>query len=116
MLDVAPEVAATEARLMPRQLDLQLDADAFLPTEDEEAVGEHGEVFTRRWVVELILDLVGSRPTETSQPGGRWSLPADVARFYCRWSSDSCGRPRFTAETWPMQMERSWRSICFAET
>lgn len=25
----------------------------------EEAAGEHGEVFTRRWVVELILDLAG---------------------------------------------------------
>ena len=24
--------------------------------------GEHGEVFTRRWVVDLILDLVGYRP------------------------------------------------------
>ena len=26
--------------------------------------GEHGEVFTRRWVVDLILDLVGYRPEE----------------------------------------------------
>ncbi|MFD4814613.1 N-6 DNA methylase [Streptomyces sp. NPDC058418] len=29
-----------------------------LPSVPEEAV-EHGEVFTRRWVVDLILDLVG---------------------------------------------------------
>ena len=28
--------------------------------------GQHGEVFTRRWVVELILDLAGFTPTETS--------------------------------------------------
>ena len=27
--------------------------------DDVDAAGEHGEVFTRRWVVELILDLVG---------------------------------------------------------
>lgn len=29
-----------------------------LPSVPEEVV-EHGEVFTRRWVVDLILDLVG---------------------------------------------------------
>jgi SAM-dependent methyltransferase len=33
-------------------------ADPVLPEVPSEAV-EHGEVFTRRWVVELILDLVG---------------------------------------------------------
>ncbi|MFJ5050224.1 Eco57I restriction-modification methylase domain-containing protein [Streptomyces sp. NPDC088719] len=32
--------------------------DTTLPSVPEEAV-EHGEVFTRRWVVDLILDLVG---------------------------------------------------------
>ena len=31
---------------------------AWVPDRD----GEHGEVFTRRWVVEFILDLVGYRP------------------------------------------------------
>ena len=30
-----------------------------LPTPEEEISGEHGAVFTRRWVVELILDLCG---------------------------------------------------------
>jgi adenine-specific DNA-methyltransferase len=29
---------------------------------EEEATGEHGEVFTRRWVVDLILDLAGYMP------------------------------------------------------
>lgn len=33
---------------------------AWLPSRE----GEHGEVFTRRWVVDLILDLVGYRPEE----------------------------------------------------
>lgn len=32
-----------------------------LPEIDESDAGEHGEVFTRRWVVELILDLCGYR-------------------------------------------------------
>lgn len=32
-----------------------------LPEIDESEAGEHGEVFTRRWVVELILDLCGYR-------------------------------------------------------
>jgi hypothetical protein len=33
------------------------------PPEDADVAGEHGEVFTRRWVVELILDLVGYAPS-----------------------------------------------------
>jgi adenine-specific DNA-methyltransferase len=36
-----------------------MEANTYLPTSEEELRGEHGEVFTRRWVVELILDLVG---------------------------------------------------------
>jgi hypothetical protein len=40
-----------------------MDAN-LLPTPDEEATGEHGEVFTRRWVVELILDLAGYSRTD----------------------------------------------------
>ena len=36
-----------------------MEASPHLPTADEELTGEHGEVFTRRWVVELILDLAG---------------------------------------------------------
>lgn len=39
-------------------LDLSLDVPPMAPAPDE----EHGEVFTRRWVVELILDLVGYTP------------------------------------------------------
>ncbi len=34
----------------------------MLLTATEEAAGDHGEVFTRRWVVELILDLCGYVP------------------------------------------------------
>lgn len=39
-----------------------MEATAYLPTDEEELTGEHGEVFTRRWVVDLILDLVGYTP------------------------------------------------------
>ena len=39
-------------------LSLPMPAEAPVPAPDE----EHGEVFTRRWVVELILDLVGYTP------------------------------------------------------
>ncbi len=57
--------------------------------------GEHGEVFTRRWVVELILDLVGYRPeadlgaaviVEPSYGCGAFLLPV-VERL-----SESCRR------------------------
>jgi len=34
----------------------------FALSPEEEAMGEHGEVFTRRWVVDLILDLAGYTP------------------------------------------------------
>lgn len=33
-----------------------------LPTWTPDPAGEHGEVFTRRWVVELVLDAAGYRP------------------------------------------------------
>jgi len=36
-----------------------MEATQHLPTAEEALLGEHGEVFTRRWVVDLILDLVG---------------------------------------------------------
>jgi adenine-specific DNA-methyltransferase len=48
---LAPAAAA-------RQLSFAMEADLPLSPE-EEATGEHGEVFTRRWVVDLILDLAG---------------------------------------------------------
>lgn len=41
------------------QLRLFMEAQLDLPSPEEELHGEHGEVFTRRWVVDLILDLVG---------------------------------------------------------
>lgn len=36
-----------------------MEATSLLPTPNEELEGEHGAVFTRPWVVELILDLAG---------------------------------------------------------
>lgn len=42
-----------------RQQPLFMEASPHLPTPEQELAGEHGEVFTRRWVVDLILDLVG---------------------------------------------------------
>jgi adenine-specific DNA-methyltransferase len=47
------------AAVRKRQLALFMEASPYLPTAEEELNGEHGAVFTRRWVVELILDLVG---------------------------------------------------------
>lgn len=43
----------------PAQIPLFMEASTQLPNQ---AAVEHGEVFTRRWVVELILDLVGYTP------------------------------------------------------
>lgn len=45
---------------MPLPAQPQLFRDpALLPSIDEDVASEHGEVFTRRWVVDLILDLCG---------------------------------------------------------
>jgi adenine-specific DNA-methyltransferase len=41
-----------------------MDVAAERPNWTPDPGGEHGEVFTRRWVVELILDLVGYRSEE----------------------------------------------------
>ena len=41
-------------------MDVATERPSWTPDPD----GEHGEVFTRRWVVELILDLVGYRAEE----------------------------------------------------
>jgi hypothetical protein len=55
-----PGAAASSHTLtVARQLPLFMEAHLNLPSPDEEPHGEHGEVFTRRWVVDLILDLVG---------------------------------------------------------
>jgi len=42
-----------------RQLNLDLDMGACAEVLQIDESGQHGEVFTRRWVVELILDLAG---------------------------------------------------------
>lgn len=45
-----------------RQTALFMEASSYLPTVVEDRASEYGEVFTRRWVVELILDLAGYTP------------------------------------------------------
>jgi len=42
-----------------RQMSLDLDEGACTEVFQIDETGQHGEVFTRRWVVELILDLAG---------------------------------------------------------
>lgn len=42
-----------------RQLELPMEASPHFSTPAEKLSGELGEVFTRRWIVDLILDLVG---------------------------------------------------------
>ena len=42
-----------------RQMSLDLDEGACTEVFQIDESGQHGEVFTRRWVVELILDLAG---------------------------------------------------------
>ena len=44
-------------RFVQQELDLDMEVNEAVFHIDEQ--GEHGEVFTRRWVVELILDLSG---------------------------------------------------------
>jgi adenine-specific DNA-methyltransferase len=56
---LGPSSAPRNLSSAERQLPLFMEANTYLPTAEEELIGEHGEVFTRRWVVELILDLVG---------------------------------------------------------
>ncbi len=46
-------------RLEERQLSLDLGQEVDPPVLQIDEAGEHGEVFTRRWVVDLILDLSG---------------------------------------------------------
>ena len=47
----------TPWRFVQQQLDLGTEVNGAVFSIDEQ--GEHGEVFTRRWIVELILDLSG---------------------------------------------------------
>ena len=49
-----------------------------MPTCTPEPDGEHGEVFTRRWVVELILDAVGYQRMQTSATQPSSSRRADM--------------------------------------
>lgn len=51
--------AASHTLGASRQRPLFMEARLELPSQQDELHGEHGEVFTRRWVVDLILDLVG---------------------------------------------------------
>ncbi len=46
-------------RFEERQLSLDLGQEVDPPVLQIDEAGEHGEVFTRRWVVDLILDLSG---------------------------------------------------------
>ena len=55
-----PTVRIISAPALQRQrLAFAMEANAYPLTDEEDLTGEHGEVFTRRWVVDLILDLVG---------------------------------------------------------
>ena len=49
-------------RFEERQLSLDLGQEMDPPVLQIDEAGEHGEVFTRRWVVDLILDLSGFTP------------------------------------------------------
>jgi adenine-specific DNA-methyltransferase len=74
-----------------RQLELPMEASPHILTPEEAATGEHGVVFTRRWVVELILDLAGYttdrdlaslRALEPSCGSGAFLVPM-VERLTC---------------------------------
>ena len=52
-----------DSTVQQMSLDLGLGDDTEVYAVDE--TDEHGEVFTRRWVVELILDLSATRATAT---------------------------------------------------
>jgi hypothetical protein len=55
-----------------------MEAALHLPKADEAVNGGHGEVFTRRWVVDLILDLVGY--TEDRDLGALTALEPSCGR------------------------------------
>lgn len=46
-------------RIVERQLSFDLGEEVGVSVFEIDEAGQHGEVFTRRWVVELILDLTG---------------------------------------------------------
>ncbi|MEZ5294792.1 MAG: Eco57I restriction-modification methylase domain-containing protein [Ilumatobacteraceae bacterium] len=46
-------------RIVERQLSFDLGEEVDVNVFEIDEAGQHGEVFTRRWVVELILDLTG---------------------------------------------------------
>lgn len=46
-------------RIVERQLSFDLGEEVDVSVFEIDEAGQHGEVFTRRWVVELILDLTG---------------------------------------------------------
>lgn len=50
---------APHQRIVERQLSFDLGEEVDVSVFEIDEAGQHGEVFTRRWVVELILDLTG---------------------------------------------------------
>lgn len=50
---------AAHQRIVERQLSFDLGEEVDVSVFEIDEAGQHGEVFTRRWVVELILDLTG---------------------------------------------------------
>jgi adenine-specific DNA-methyltransferase len=46
-------------RIVERQLSFDLGEEVDVSVFEIDEAGQHGEVFTRRWIVELILDLTG---------------------------------------------------------
>jgi adenine-specific DNA-methyltransferase len=53
---------AAQQRIVERQLSFDLGEEVDVRVFEIDGAGQHGEVFTRRWVVELILDLTGYTP------------------------------------------------------
>lgn len=50
---------AAHQRIVERQLSFEFGEEVDVSVFEIDEAGQHGEVFTRRWVVELILDLTG---------------------------------------------------------
>src|SRR5690606_33549921 len=56
------DVSYDQALMSLSQLSLNLTPEAAVDLRELESDANYGEVFTRRWVVEMILDLCGYRP------------------------------------------------------
>lgn len=62
---LAPDSAYTGRPRNQRQLSLFSNLELSLAATQPDPVDKHGEVFTRRWVVDLILDLAGYDAADT---------------------------------------------------